>query len=434
MSRKQNNPPSNNAFKNFIFRVIFLSIVFFIGLITGWKLLSTEDVEDDDKMQTSFPPFYSTSCPISTQISSTPCPSCISNTPIPSTPCPSCIIDTPTPCPSLPIQTQCPIITSTPCPTFTCNSTYNAMCCPPPPLAQTPCPTCISSVPSPIGTFTTNIFTDASTGINYTSYIFSSSQSIRFSCDVGFSTYLIVAGGGGGGTNGGGGGGGGGILTGNTYFLKNVDYSLTIGSGGLGVTQSTTTCWDENINKGKNSILNSGKGVFTAIGGGAGACRDAGTGGMTGGSGGGGASNGGGGTTRNNKGFGISSNISYFGGNGYNDGAESTGGGGGGGGGAGESGTYRVGGNGGFGYTFMNGLTYGGGGGGGVTIAQPASGTIPASKAGVGRDGGGNGATSGNGLNGTSNTGGGGGGGGPAGNGGNGGSGVIIISIPNISR
>ena len=78
-----------------------------------------------------------------------------------------------------------------------------------------------------------------------------------------FVEYLVVAGGGGGGSFGGGGGAGG-YITGSSFLSKNTAYTVTIGAGGNGATQS-----DTGIN-GTNGNTSSFTSDIIALGGGGG--------------------------------------------------------------------------------------------------------------------------------------------------------------------
>jgi formylglycine-generating enzyme required for sulfatase activity len=247
-------------------------------------------------------------------------------------------------------------------------------------------------------------------GTNYTAHIFTTVGSNSLVVSAGGAVeVLVVAGGGGGGggdsTAGGGGGGGAGGLIYTNLVLAAGSYAAKVGAGGVagGWISDTAT-------QGSNSTF----AALTALGGGCGKLRNAGTGG---GSGAGGYGKG------------------YAGGAGIQVGgyANSGGvggpnpGGGGGGGGAGSAGiagvTNSVGGNGGAGrsYDISGVLTgYAGGGGGGAQVGSGGTAT----------DGGGQGGTrSGTGaVAGSPNTGGGGGGGSYYfGNGVAGGSGIVIV-------
>ena len=225
-------------------------------------------------------------------------------------------------------------------------------------------------------------------------------------------SYLVVAGGGGGAghsgaSRGGGGGGAGGYLESTTTLYSGATYIVTVGAGGTGAGDDTST-------NGSNSVL-SGTGLttLTSVGGGAGKLT---ANGATGGSG------GGGGYTTNTGGSGTSGQ-GYAGGSGgtVTGSASDAGGGGGGAGGIGGNGSSSGGGT---------------GGTGGAGVASSITGTS-VSRAGGGGGGNGNGnggtATAGGGTGGgtggagTPNSGGGGGGKG-LGTGGNGGSGTVIIS------
>ena len=91
-------------------------------------------------------------------------------------------------------------------------------------------------------------------------------------------SYLVVAGGGGGGIAGGGAGAGG-LLTGSSPLLSGTSYTVTVGAGGTGTNNYTST-------SGSNSVLS----TITAIGGGRGSqSAEAGVAGGSGGGGGAGA-------------------------------------------------------------------------------------------------------------------------------------------------
>lgn len=337
----------------------------------------------------------SSSCPDCPKLTCSPCPSTI--------PCP---VSTFTPCP-VSTSTPCPVSTFTPCPISPTSS------CP---------PLCINFVPRSTDIFQTSEFINSNK--NYTAYIFTRSQTISFPCDVLNVVYLVVGGGGGGGINGGGGGGGGGVLTGTTFFNKNVNYTLTIGTGGQGIIRSTTTCAGTNA-KGGNTILQTASGNFTALGGGAGACRDYSLSQQLrdGGCGGGGGS---GGNPALTPAGNSQSSQGFNGGTGWNDGGNSAGGGGGGGGSVGVNANKDRAGNGGTGYQFINGLFYSGGGGGGITLKNLLS-VTGLGGSNIGGNGGINQDESGSSA--VANRGSGGGGGGPNGSGGAGSDGVIILAI-----
>ena len=221
----------------------------------------------------------------------------------------------------------------------------------------------------------------------------------------GTATYLVVAGGGSGSY---GGGGAGGLLSGSTSLVSGT-YSITVGSGGTGVTGSTLG------NSGNNSVFNGN----TALGGGGGGPPlNASPNGGNGGSG-GGAGN----TTGSVSGTGGTGTV----GQGNNGGANTSGASAGGGGGcnaAGANASGTTGGNGGAGCASSisgSSVTYAGGGGGAASVTPGSGGAT-----GGGAGGTGSGATSG-----TANTGGGGGGQfNSAGTSGAGGSGVVIVSYP----
>jgi len=221
--------------------------------------------------------------------------------------------------------------------------------------------------------------------------------------------YLVVAGGGAGSGpwEGGGGGAGGYIENTETTFTIGAVYTVTVGAGGVGVTNDIGTI-------GSNSVL-SGTGISeTAIGGGYGVSASGAKPPASGGSGGGSNRNVAGGAGTAGQG---------------NAGGTNSGGATGGGGGAGAVGgngtADTAGGNGGIGKlsSITGSSTYYAGGGGGASY----SGTH-----GTGGSGGGaNGVGSGTAPSGTANTGGGGGGvRSQTGKGGNGGSGVVILRVP----
>ena len=240
-------------------------------------------------------------------------------------------------------------------------------------------------------------------------------------------SYLVVAGGGGGGAQANSGGGGAGGYR-NSYLTElsgggqssetpltlstSTDYTVTIGSGGLGATTSST-----NGTAGSNSVFS----TITSIGGG--------YGGHLSNSGGSGGSGGGGGYSGSNSGgSAVTSPVihGYSGGSGGPSGAANYGAGGGGGaGGAGSAGTSSASGDGGLGLaSSITGASAtrasGGAGGGNADTPQVSAG------------GGSN-----NQSNATANTGGGGGGASnlptPATSiGRNGGSGVVILRYPSV--
>jgi septal ring-binding cell division protein DamX len=178
---------------------------------------------------------------------------------------------------------------------------------------------------------------------------------------------IVVAGGGGGGSNAAGGGGGGGVR-----YLPNIvfgtgTYTVTVGAGGAGGTNSGTTIAARGQNGGNSAFS-----IFTAIGGGGGASRDNGPAASSGGSGGGGA-----GTTAAGRepGAAGTSGQGFAGGAGTppDQGGAAKGGGGGGAGGPGVPANNSVAGNGGAGFiTYISGslLTFGGGGGGSNTAGD----------------------------------------------------------------
>ena len=253
--------------------------------------------------------------------------------------------------------------------------------------------------------------------------------------------YLIVAGGGGGGGHSmGAGGGAGGVLYGTITDPSSKNYTMNVGSGGLGMTNS-----DIIGNGGNSNILGEGLVLSTAVGGGGGAGQNYsmtnhnGTQATGGGSG--------AGATRWESGPGAGTLYQGHNGGSYlsdqpsvgsSDGDYWSTGGGGGAGGVGGAGTLSSGGGGGIG--ILNTITgadvyYGGGGGGQIIINANL---IVHSGIG-GSGGGGNGGTYDSQhiyptiapTSGTNGTGGGGGGGGAGSNyvGGNGGNGIIILRV-----
>jgi hypothetical protein len=248
-------------------------------------------------------------------------------------------------------------------------------------------------------------------------------------------SYLVVAGGGGGGGAGGqvggGGGGAGGLQTGTINLNPALNYTVTIGAGGIGAIGNPVV----EATSGSNSIFS----IITSSGGGRGGTGSV-TGsirnGANGGSGGGGATDTGTGTATGTGGTGNTPTTSPSQGN---NGGTTTGGASSfpaaGGGGSGSVGANNpsgsAAGNGGSGTASSisgTSVTYAGGGGGGARDGT----------AGTASGGGGAGSNSGNATAGTVNLGGGGGGGGSSGgsygNGGAGGSGVVIISYPSPQK
>ncbi len=239
--------------------------------------------------------------------------------------------------------------------------------------------------------------------------------------------YLMVAGGGGGGSarfSGSGGGGGGGALTngsGNKLTLLKGTYTITVGAGGGGGTNSGGNGMN-GFNGGDSSLTNTGGSVSVIAKGGGGGGGDFNNPGSNGGSGGGGARGGSPGTCNapgQGKDGGAGNAVASPDDNAF------AGGGGGGYSGVGQPATTSPakGGDGGVGLTnSVTGyaLSFAGGGGG----ARRAGGT------GYGKDGGGNGVKDAP-TAGAVNSGGGGGGNGDAGgsvaNGAAGGSGIVII-------
>lgn len=227
---------------------------------------------------------------------------------------------------------------------------------------------------------------------------------------------LVVGGGGGGGNLSAGGGSGGQVIYDTVYPITPQSYTVTVGTGGLGST-NTNLPGDDGI----HSIFDS----FVSIGGGGGGSQLAASSQ---------GSYGGGGSYNNTGVYGLGANglVVNKGGDGTN--APNQGAGGGGGvNGNGQNGSTTNGGNGGTGTNnTISGTSVGyGGGGGGAIVTGVGSGN----NAGLGQQGGGDGgqyqtpqqlAT-----NGIANTGGGGGGGGNGADpGGNGADGTVIISYP----
>jgi hypothetical protein len=278
---------------------------------------------------------------------------------------------------------------------------------------------------------TYSFIVNASDGLNTIPRTFSITSTAQIVSET-----LVVGGGGGGGSNGnttgGGGGGAGGYLySTSTAFLRGNSYSLSIGVGGAGRQQSTSS--PSSGNKGGNSsISGSGFSTITATGGGGGVSNQSG-GTLSDANGG----SGGGGNYVNGAGTGIS-------GQGNNGGqAWSTisganelafaGGGGGGSSAVGGNGTNTVGGSGGAGTANSitgTSLIYAAGGGAGARGGYTA-GTGGSSIGGNGTVGSGNGGNAP-----VANRGSGGGGAGGDGNnpgfiGGTGSDGVIVIAYPN---
>jgi hypothetical protein len=77
--------------------------------------------------------------------------------------------------------------------------------------------------------------------------------------------YLVVAGGGAGGASAGAGGGGGGLLTNQTDFILNTNYTVTVGAGGSGSVGSPSNVRNDG-NPGNNSVFS----TITALKGGGG--------------------------------------------------------------------------------------------------------------------------------------------------------------------
>jgi hypothetical protein len=216
---------------------------------------------------------------------------------------------------------------------------------------------------------------------------------------------LVVAGGGAGGYEGGGGAGG--LIYNNSYSVTpGLTYTVTVGAGGVGTTETGPPA---TAASGSNSVF----GSLTAIGGGGSGNYSATRTGATGGSGGGAASGG------------SSSRSGFIAGQGFSGGLGVSNGAGGGGGAAGEgvNGVSGVGGNGGAGLSFgISGTpTFYAGGGGGAA----GSGTQGTGGSGIG----GNAVLNGTAGSGATNTGSGGGGWwqGGSGTAGSGGSGVVVV-------
>jgi len=230
---------------------------------------------------------------------------------------------------------------------------------------------------------------------------------------------LVVAGGGGGGADAAGGGGGGGVIYQQAVSVTG-SVSVTVGAGGVGGRNSTSTV----ASNGSNSVF----GALTAIGGGRGGTYRGGAGAAGGSGGGGGFDSGVAGAATSGQGYAGGAGIGSWSGG-------PAAGGGGGAGGVGTAGNVSDG-NGGPGRTVNitgSNVTYGGGGGGGrwsvtTTVENGGSG-------GGGRGAGSCGANPS--MPGTANTGGG-GGGAPAGcqtYGSAGGSGIVVIrySLPDVT-
>jgi hypothetical protein len=245
-----------------------------------------------------------------------------------------------------------------------------------------------------IGSFNRCIqFPYSGSGTNVT-YSFTPTENLF--CEI-----LVIGGGGAGGGNGGGGGGAGGyVYATDILLIKGVTYNVSVGRGGIGSYENTTS--------GTNSSI-TGAISYTALGGGRGGGRD--TGNKTSESGGSGGGGGGAFDAESSTGQASIQNstygygIGFAGSNGFQDGANSAGGGGGGAGGLGTAGTYRLGGNGGNGVS--NSITgssviYCAGGGGGVTLngSAGANGSSGNGSFGSGSMGGNSGLGSPNGSNG----------------------------------
>ena len=123
---------------------------------------------------------------------------------------------------------------------------------------------------------TTYTFTiNATDGLNIIPRTFSITSNAQLIVET-----LVIGGGGGGGSNGnttgGGGGGAGGYLySSSTAFLKANSYSLSIGTGGVGRQQSTSSP-SSGSKGGSSSISGSGFSTITAAGGGGGASNQSG--------------------------------------------------------------------------------------------------------------------------------------------------------------
>lgn len=117
----------------------------------------------------------------------------------------------------------------------------------------------------PLATGGTVVDTDIG-GVPYRIHLFTATGNSTFTVTKGGEVeYLIVAGGGGGGSRRGGGGGAGGLLTGTTTVTPQ-SYTVTVGTGGLGlVTNTTNGIIQQRSNGGNSSAFG-----LTAIGGGAG--------------------------------------------------------------------------------------------------------------------------------------------------------------------
>jgi hypothetical protein len=187
-------------------------------------------------------------------------------------------------------------------------------------------------------------------------------------------SFILVAGGGCGGVWHAGGGGGGGVITGTSGALISGSDSITFTIGAGGATTDTQV---RGSNGSNTSAAISGT-SYVAIGGGAGGNYDT-SPALSGGSGGGGN----GAPAPFITGASGTPGQGYSGGNGY---CCHSGGGGGGAGGAGEAGqSSTVAGDGGIGYTWLDGNTYGGGGGGGTWDGTNLSGAGTGGAGGGGR-------------------------------------------------
>lgn len=185
-----------------------------------------------------------------------------------------------------------------------------------------------------------------STSGNYKIHTFTSSGIFTVESGVKNADVLIVAGGGGGGADNAGGGGAGGLLyygtetpktpNGGQVTLSPSSYSIVIGAGGRGglVSSGGSGASDFSINGSPTTAFG-----YTALGGGAGACSEGGTGsppGAAGGSGGGGNGN-----TDNTVPYQAGSGTTGQG-NAGGTGANGGGGGGGGAGAVGQNGNVRA--------------------------------------------------------------------------------------------
>ncbi len=195
--------------------------------------------------------------------------------------------------------------------------------------------------------------------------------------------YVIVAGGGGGGGNqGGGGGGAGGMITNTSQTMSVAGHSVVIGAGSSGVSSGVAT-------DGGDSSFNS----QTANGGGGGAAMNTSSQGVQGGDGGsgGGSSMWMSASHNQNGGAGTSGQGNNGGGAHFTETLGHNGGGGGGKGTAATKGQNAVGGLGGNGEAWLDGVTYAGGGGGGCYYDNNSGGSSTYSGGTPGTGGGGRG-------------------------------------------